>query len=95
VARKRVPISAMVQGIGTLALTILLAMAPARPAYAYIDPNSAGPLYQLLFPLIVAAASVIAGFRRLIAQLWNRLFGTRTQVGGGETDHRSDVERRT
>ena len=51
----------------------VLALAPWREARAYIDPNSAGPLYQFLFPFLIAAASALAALRRYIARLWNRL----------------------
>ena len=47
------------------------------PAWGYVDPNSVGPLYQFLFPAIVAVTSVIAGFRRALTRFWNRLRGTR------------------
>ncbi len=51
---------------------VLLALAPIHPAHAYIDPNAAGPLYQMLFPLLVAIGSGIAMARRYIRELWNR-----------------------
>jgi hypothetical protein len=58
----------------TLMLAVAaLALAPWREARAYIDPNSAGPLYQFLFPFLIAAASALAALRRYIARLWNRL----------------------
>jgi hypothetical protein len=50
-----------------------IALAPWREAHAYIDPNSAGPLYQFLFPFLIAAVSALAALRRYIARLWNRL----------------------
>jgi hypothetical protein len=81
-------------GIGTLLLTLFLAFAPLTPAEAYIDPNSAGTVYQFLFPLIVAITSAIAGFRRSIVALWNRLKGTRTASARGESAS-SDAERGT
>jgi hypothetical protein len=59
--------------VGLLLSVTLLAVAPVRPAHAYIDPNSAGPLYQLLFPLLIAVGSVIAMLRRVIARAWNRV----------------------
>jgi hypothetical protein len=64
-------------GITPLLLAAVVAVAPLESAHAYIDPNAAGPLYQFLFPLIIAATSVIAGLRRRIARFWNRLTGTR------------------
>jgi hypothetical protein len=59
--------------VGLLLWVTLLAIAPVRPAHAYIDPNSAGPLYQLLFPLLIAVGSAIAMLRRAIARAWNRV----------------------
>ena len=59
--------------VGLLLWVVVLAVAPVRPAHAYIDPNSAGPLYQLLFPLLIAVGSAIAVMRRAIVRAWNRL----------------------
>jgi hypothetical protein len=58
-------------------LTAAVAIAPLKSAFAYVDPNSVGPLYQFLFPLIIAITSAIAGLRRAIARAWNRLTGSR------------------
>ena len=55
------------------ALATLLACVPLQSAFAYIDPNSAGALYQLLFPLLVAIAGAFAAFRRVIARAFGRL----------------------
>jgi len=59
--------------VGVLLWTTLLTALPLRPAHAYIDPNSAGPLYQFLFPLLIAIGSALAVLRRTIASAWNRL----------------------
>ncbi len=60
-------------GASALLLVALVGLAPWRPAHAYVDPNSAGQLYQFLFPFLIAAASTLAALRRYIARLWNRL----------------------
>lgn len=73
-----------------LSLAVLLAAAPLRSAYAYIDPNSAGPLYQFLFPLLVAVAGALAAMRRIIKQLWSRTVRACVGVfrpGRSETDN--------
>ncbi len=44
----------------TIFFTTLVAATPLQCAYAYVDPNSVGPLYQFLFPMIVAITSAIA-----------------------------------
>ncbi len=72
-------------GIGACFGTVLIAFAPFATAQAYSDPNSAGSLYQFLFPLIVAITSTIAGLRRSIAGFWRRLKGTRTAEARGES----------
>jgi len=59
--------------IGMLAGIVLLACMPLRPAYAYIDPNSAGALYQFLFPLLIAIGSAFAFLRRVIVRACTRL----------------------
>ena len=41
----------------------------AHPAYAYIDPNVGGWLYQLLFPLLIAIAGAWAALRHKLSEL--------------------------
>lgn len=55
----------------------LAAVALVQPleAWAYLDPNAGGILYQLLFPLIVAIGAAWAGLRYRIGHWWSRLFG--------------------
>jgi len=55
-----------------LALTGLLALLPWQATYAYIDPSSAGPIYQLVLPVLVAIASLFAAFRRYLKRAWRR-----------------------
>jgi hypothetical protein len=59
--------------IGTVAVIALLTCVPLRPAYAYIDPNSAGALYQFLFPLLIAIGSAFAFLRRVIVRACTKL----------------------
>lgn len=54
--------------IGMAAVVAVLTCLPLRPAYAYIDPNSAGALYQFLFPLLIAIGSAFAFLRRTIVR---------------------------
>ena len=77
-----------------LLFATLITIAPLRPAHAYIDPNSAGAVYQFLFPLLIAAASALTALRRHIARLWNRLIDTVvTAVRGERPPSHSDRER--
>ncbi|HTX05982.1 MAG TPA: hypothetical protein VMD06_09155 [Steroidobacteraceae bacterium] len=59
--------------IGMVAVVTLLTCLPLRPAYAYIDPNSAGALYQFLFPLLIAIGSAFAFMRRMIVRACTKL----------------------
>ncbi len=54
------------------ALALALGLLAASPAWAYIDPNAGGWLYQLLFPLIVTIGAVWAGLRTRISLWWFR-----------------------
>jgi hypothetical protein len=55
-------------------LAAALALGLAHPpAYAYIDPNLGGWLYQLLFPLLLAIAGLWAGFRLKISEFFSTL----------------------
>ena len=51
-----------------VAVIAVLACMPLKAAYAYIDPNSAGALYQFLFPLLIAIGSAFAFLRRVIVR---------------------------
>jgi hypothetical protein len=62
-----------VRAIGTLLTAVCVSLASTRAAYAYIDPNTAGSLYQILFPVLVGIASAFAAMRRVIAEYWFRL----------------------
>ncbi len=51
----------------------LLALAPLT-AFAYVDPNAGGWLYQLLFPLLIAVGALWGIMRqraRLFLQRWS------------------------
>ena len=45
----------------------------ATPAYAYIDPNAAGLVSQILTPLLVAAGAGFTFFRKQIGAAFARL----------------------
>ncbi|HUN74737.1 MAG TPA: hypothetical protein VMU40_09505 [Steroidobacteraceae bacterium] len=75
---KRAPLIELAVG------SALIAAVAVQPAEAYIDPNSAGPLYQLLFPLLIAVGSAIAALRRYIARAWVRVTTVVVAVVRGE-----------
>ena len=45
----------------------------ADPAYAYIDPNAGGWLYQMLFPLLIAIAAAWAALRQKVREVLSTL----------------------
>jgi len=45
----------------------------ATPAYAYIDPNAAGLISQIITPLLVAAAAAFTFFRKQMSALFSGL----------------------
>jgi hypothetical protein len=59
------------------AIATMLLLTHAIPAWAYIDPNAGGVLFQLLAPLFAAAVGGWLFLRRWIAEqvrrLWRRL----------------------
>jgi hypothetical protein len=59
--------------IGMVAVIAVLACMPLKAAYAYIDPNSAGAIYQFLFPLLIAIGSAFAFLRRTIVRACAKL----------------------
>ena len=56
-----------------LLLAVFLTLGLVQNANAYVDPNSAGPLFQMLFPLFVAVASTLSALRGMIKRAWKRI----------------------
>jgi hypothetical protein len=80
--------------IGMLAVVAVLTCMPMKAAYAYIDPNSAGALYQFLFPLLVAIGSAFAFLRRTIVSAFSRLTHAVASLVRGERPRRgADADR--
>ncbi len=65
-----------------LASVFIVLLCPAS-AWAYIDPNAGGLLFQLLAPLIAAAVGAWLFLRRWLADLfkrgWRRLTGRNSE----------------
>jgi hypothetical protein len=69
------------QGLWKLMLLVsFLMVAPLRPAHAYLDPNAAGSLYQIMFPLLVAIGSAVAMTKRYIKYYCDRVVEACTAV---------------
>jgi hypothetical protein len=45
----------------------------APDARAYIDPNSAGLLYQIFFPILVAIGLMWRWIKEMVKQVWSRI----------------------
>lgn len=48
----------------------LFVVAIASPAFAYIDPNAAGLVSQIVTPLLVVAAAGLTFFRKRVAEVF-------------------------
>ena len=81
--------------IGMVAVVALLACVPLRPAYAYIDPNSAGAIYQFLFPLLIAIGSAFAFLRRTIVRACTKLAHAVVTIVRGDRGKEAEESRRT
>jgi hypothetical protein len=67
--------------LAALGSTLALLCLHPGTAWAYIDPNAGGMLFQLLAPVFAAAVGAWLFLRRWIAEavrnLWHRLTGRR------------------
>lgn len=60
--------------VRALALAFLIAIAaPVAPAFAYIDPNIGGQIYQAIYPIIALLVGVVAFARQWVAAAWHAL----------------------
>lgn len=80
--------------IELVAVAVLLACAPLKSAFAYVDPNSAGWLYQLIFPLLIAIGTAFAALRRIIARAWSQLATAVVAAVRGERGERGERRER-
>jgi len=69
--------------LNRLLLVLLITALPLRAAHAYVDPNTVGPLYQFLFPLLLAVTSTLAAFRRGIVRTCRRLVAVLVTIVSG------------
>lgn len=56
-----------------LVVAVMCLVFVATPAYAYIDPNAAGLLSQIITPLLIAAAAAITFLRKQIGDVFSAL----------------------
>jgi hypothetical protein len=54
-------------------LMVLVALSVATKAQAYVDPNSAGLLYQIFFPVVVAIGLMWRWVKEAIKQAWLKI----------------------
>ena len=54
-------------------LATALSIGICAPAYAYVDPNAGGLLFQLLTPIVALATAGLAFARRQLFRLWDML----------------------
>ena len=56
-----------------VALCVLCVLIISTPAYAYIDPNAAGLVSQILTPLLVIAAAGLTFLRKQVVAVFDGL----------------------
>jgi hypothetical protein len=44
-------------------------------AFAYVDPNTGGYVFQVLFPILSAAAAIFVFFKRQVSALLSKIAG--------------------
>ena len=54
-------------------LVLALLIASTTPAYAYVDPNAGGALFQILTPLLALVAAAFATSKLWLKSLWQRI----------------------
>lgn len=59
-----------------LVIAILAGLVASTPAYAYLDPNSGGLLFQILTPILALTAAALAFTGRTISRGWASLCRT-------------------
>lgn len=52
-------------------LISLLGLTISAPAYAYLDPNAGGLIFQLVTPIIALTTAALAFGRRQLGRAWN------------------------
>ncbi len=57
----------------TFVMAVLCLLLVTTPAYAYIDPNAAGLISQIITPLLVAAAAGLTFFRKQVGAVFASL----------------------
>lgn len=58
--------------IKSVALALIVSMAGAQPALAYIDPNTGGVLFQVLAILFASSSAILLVFSRQIRMAFAR-----------------------
>jgi hypothetical protein len=54
-------------------LAFVVAILVPRDTFAYVDPNSAGILYQIFFPLVLAAVAAWRWIKGSTTWFWKRI----------------------
>ena len=49
------------------------------PIYAYVDPGTAGLLYQVVYAFVLSAVAWFAGIRPFIKGVWRRITGKKSE----------------
>jgi hypothetical protein len=79
---RELPLAVSVPEVGSpmssrsaVGLLLFISLIATSPAFAYVDPNAGGLLFQLLTPLLALAAAGAAFARRQLARAWQMFSG--------------------
>ncbi len=61
------------KSLAAVGLCVLCLLFVATPAYAYVDPNAAGLISQIITPLLIAAAAGLTFLRKQIGAAFSAL----------------------
>lgn len=70
----------------TFIFAIMIIMLIANPAHAYVDPNTGGYVFQILFPILSGIAAIFLFFRDQAKRAIHGVVNLVRRVFGGKTD---------
>ena len=69
------PLRSCRRPVGWLVAAFLLVLGLAGQADAYVDPNTGGYIFQILFPIVSAIVAAFLFFKSQIVNLWKKIGG--------------------
>jgi hypothetical protein len=61
--------------VGWLLMVLLIVLGLPGQADAYVDPNTGGYIFQILFPIVSAIVAAFLFFKSQIVNMWKKVVG--------------------